>query len=173
MRYIIIWGFQFESGPIQPLNIMNYQRWDTIGIFVDWREAQSISHCSIGYYNSRFIRLLRFAHSHNYSTQRCRGGLLWKYYFVALADILLTCTYQKPFPTFFLISCYFIYSFVYTLFNRQFSEAIGEHNLFQLLYTDFLITVNNSRCVQYVYCVMHTCIMVKIGGRKTRKLVKN
>jgi len=32
---------------------------------------------------------------------------------------------------------------------------------------------NKYRGVQYVYCVMHKCIMVKIGGKKNMQIMQN
>jgi len=33
--------------------------------------------------------------------------------------------------------------------------------------------MDDSRCVKYVHCVMHKCIMVKVWGkRKTHKVLK-
>src|SRR6218665_4031659 len=43
------------------------------------------------------------------------------------------------------------------------------HNLHQSAHNYAL----PSRGVQYVHCVMHKCIMVKVGGKNTRKVCKN
>jgi len=50
---------------------------------------------------------------------------------------------------------------------------VSNFNVLEKQSTQYIIEAI-TRGVQYVHCVMHKCIMVKVGGkRNTRKVCKN
>jgi len=110
-------------------------------------------------------------------------SIILETYIAPLQEISTGVSKVRPavlFPKFQTYNDKFAFSVDLTTYLNDFNLRMqGETSSFSFMYMLIVIVfphhnlgINSLRGVQYVHCVMHKCIMVKLGGTKNTMYVK-